>query len=426
MAKPMLVTLPVILLLLDYWPLERFDFGRQKKMLPKLIVEKISFFALSAVSSVITFIVQQRGGSVSEISGLPLWVRLANCVTSYTAYIYKMIWPVRLSIFYPHPGYNIPIWNIVFSAALIVVVSAGIIYLAQRHKYLLTGWFWYLVTLLPVIGLVQVGEQAIADRYTYVTLTGLFIVIAWGLPELFRKWLYGKYVLTVSGAAAVLVLGFCAYIQTSCWKDAVKLFTHSLAVTGDENFMAHACLGDAAYVKHDYNLAARHFAKAIEANHKFVSGYIGLGITLAGQKKFNEAVENLSAAVKLDNNSEMAHFNLAEGLSAQGKYEQAVKEYKEALRIRPDYPQAYNNIGVVLNNLGRYDEAVAQFKAAIKIAPRLAEAYNNIAFVLTRKGELEQAAANFQQVLKLDPNFPHAKENLELILAEIEKNKKSP
>ncbi|MGD0786329.1 MAG: hypothetical protein ABR969_11030, partial [Sedimentisphaerales bacterium] len=234
MAKPMLVTLPFVFLLLDYWPFQR-------KISWRLLVEKIPFVALSIVSSVIAFLVQRSGGAMTEFRDFGLRFRLYNALISYVKYMEKMFWPSQLSVFYPHPGENVSILYALISAALLLALTIFVLRLAKNHRYLVTGWFWYLGTLLPVIGLVQVGNHAMADRYSYITLTGLFIIIAWGLPELLGKLVSAspqrKIVLWEASLIVIFALTVCAYIQTQYWKNSMSLFEHSLQVTENNYLM---------------------------------------------------------------------------------------------------------------------------------------------------------------------------------------------
>ncbi len=254
MAKPMLVTLPFVLLLIDYWPLGRLQFGQsnrthesmtpglQRSSVSSLIFEKVPFFAISAVSSTVTYIVQLSAGAMPSQDVLPLQVRTANALVSYISYIGKMIWPHHLAVSYPHPGSNLPLWQIAGASLLLVFISALVIRGAGRFPYLVVGWLWYLGTLVPVIGLVQVGSQAMADRYTYVPLIGLFVIIVWGAPNLVRRWRHGRFLLVSSSGVLLLTLMACTWLQTSYWKDSFTLFQRTLDVTAD-NWRAHNGLG---------------------------------------------------------------------------------------------------------------------------------------------------------------------------------------
>ncbi len=241
LAKPMLVTLPFILLLLDYWPLQRFQYdqtfknktesAKKRPGWQRLLVEKIPFFALSASSCIITFLAQRAGGSVAQIDILPIRFRVPNVIFSYIKYIWKMIWPNKLAIFYPHPINNLPLWLVLAAAVLLLAATAAVVYFARKYKYLPVGWFWYLGTLVPVIGLVQVGGQALADRYTYMTLTGLFIIIAWGVPELLAKWRHRNVILAVIAISVLTALSTRTYFQLRHWSDNETIFKHALDVT---------------------------------------------------------------------------------------------------------------------------------------------------------------------------------------------------
>jgi len=233
MSKPMLVTLPFVLLLLDYWPLERF----RRRTLFYLIGEKIPFFVLSAASSVVTFFIQQSSMAVTSLNVLPLKFRILNAFVSYIGYIEKMFWPGRLSVFYPHPVRNISILYAMISAGLLLAATVLVIRFAKNHRYLVTGWFWYIGTLVPVIGIIQVGIQGMADRYSYVPLTGLFIIIAWGVPDLLAKWRYKKIVLASLALLIVSTISICTYNQLRYWRNTLTLFQHAIDVTND-NYMA--------------------------------------------------------------------------------------------------------------------------------------------------------------------------------------------
>lgn len=302
MAKPMLVTLPFVLLLLDYWPLDRLqkssiikdtDQQTQKFIIPpfqwrvvyRLIREKVPFLILSVASSAVTFFVQQNAGAVSPLEHLPLCMRIPNVFLSYVKYIGKMIWPSRLAIFYPFPGSGVPVWQAMIAALFLVSISILVILLARRHKYLLVGWLWYLGTLVPVIGLVQVGGQAMADRYTYVPLMGLFIIIAWGVPDLLTKWRHRKMAFFILALVVILVLSICTHFQVRHWRDGVTNYKRVIAVWPD-------------------------------------------GVALDTKAK--------------------VHTNLGLAFSTLGKFEQALMHHKEALNISPDSEKSLNSVAWIL------------------------------------------------------------------------------
>jgi hypothetical protein len=276
MAKPMLVTLPFVLLLLDYWPLNRFanknpehKTGRRSVSFQLLIsagrltVEKIPFFILSAVSSVITFLVQDRSGAVSDINALHYKYRIANTSLSYVRYIGKMFWPSNLAVFYPFDAHRFPLWQIALCILFIIVISVAVLRLKKNYRYLPTGWFWFIGTLIPVIGLVQAGSQSYADRYTYIPYIGLFIMIAWSLPQLLAKLPHRKIVFAISMLTVLTALGISAHKQTMYWNNSSTLFSHALEVTNN-NYVIHNCLGQEMYKQGKLKEAIVHIKSSLQ------------------------------------------------------------------------------------------------------------------------------------------------------------------
>jgi len=316
MAKPMLVTLPFVLLLLDYWPLSRFQFGHQngniviqrKSVVIRLICEKIPLFALAAASCIVTLFAQQSGGAVCSFSAFPINIRIANALVSYVGYIVKMLWPHQLAVLYPHPG-MLP-WIQVIGACLLLVFIFILAFMAlKRCPWLIVGWVWYIVTLVPVIGLVQVGSQAMADRYTYVPLIGIFIMIAFGVPELMSGWRYRKIGLSTMAVACLLVLMATTWFQVRYWANSVTLFERALAVT-ENNYVLHS----------------------------------NLGVTLFSKGKVDEAIDHFHDAMRINPRYAKAHNNLGTALIHKGKVKKAIAHFREALRIRPGYSDAHDNL----------------------------------------------------------------------------------
>ena len=360
MAKPMLVTLPFVLLLLDYWPLNRFkpravtgsvedqplgfrSSGDDKSPILKAVMEKTPLFVMSLFSCVVTVMAQQEAGAISTLEIVPFKLRIANGLVSFVAYMGKMIWPQDLAVFYPHPGSDLQIWKPVAAGLFLLIVSTVALWVAQRCRYVLVGWLWYLGTLVPVIGLVQVGEQAMADRYTYVPLIGLFIVVVWGFADLVKGWRSRRWVVSVSAAVMVLALMAGSWLQVAHWKNSVKLFKHALDATSN-NYVAHYNLGNA----------------------------------LALQGKLTGAVSHYNKALQINPDHAEAHLNLAVGLDRQGKHQEAIQHYAEVLRISPHDAQSHNNLGVALAEQGRLKEAVAHFTEALRIDPNFKEAQRNL------------------------------------------------
>jgi protein O-mannosyl-transferase len=358
MAKPMLVTLPFVLLLLDYWPLER-------KISWRLLAEKIPFIVLSIASSALAFLTQQSSSSISSL--LPLKFRIANALISYMKYIEKLFLPVDLAAFYPHPYENISVLYAVISAILLLAVTILVFRFAKNRRYLVTGWFWYLGTLVPVIGIIQVGSHAMADRYSYITLTGLFIIIAWGLPELLKKLPQRKIALGVSMVIVLTALGICAGRQASYWKNSVTLFSQALSVT-QNNYLAY--------------------------NH--------LGLAYGKLGRWTEAMDACKNAIKIKPDYVEAHNNLGVVYGKLGRWPEAMDIYKQTIKIEPDYAEAHYNLGNAYQKFGRYSEAINAYKQAIRIKPDLAEAHNNLGYVYLATGERNSALAEYNILKSLN------------------------
>ena len=393
MSKPMLVTLPFVLLLLDYWPLGRI--GGQKSevgsRVRRLLTEKIPLFALSALSCIATLFAQRQ--DPSAIDQLPFLWRLNNTFVSYVTYIWQMLWPARLAVFYPHPNNRLPLVEVILAIALLVVITLIVIYLRRTKPYLVTGWFWYLGMLVPVIGLVQVGEQAHADRYTYLPQIGLYIMITWAVGDLFsestpraRRALVG-----VAAAIAIVGLGVRALVQASYWKNSETLWNHTLAVIG-ENDVAHNNLGFLFLRRGELDKAISHFQAALDIRSRNTETHYSLGAAL---------IQN----------------NLGNAFARKRLWDDAINHLQEAVRLRPDYADAYFNLGSVLFQRGRIEQAIAQWQKALAVRPRDAEARRNVADALRREGKLKEAISEYEQALNIAPEDSVALNNLAWILA---------
>jgi tetratricopeptide (TPR) repeat protein len=423
MSKPMLVTLPFLLLLLDLWPLGRlFAAGPVPGRAPilSLIWEKIPFFGLALVSSVVTFEVQQRGHSVSTTEGLPLGPRLENAITSYLQYLNKTIWPVDLAIFYPHPGLRgaagmPPEWQVGLAALVLAGISFSAIRRARREPWFATGWFWFLGSLVPVLGLVQVGGQSMADRYSYIPLVGIFICAVWAFAEI---WAGRRFAPVIQTAAGALALGACAVLthkQVQYWHDDLSVFQHALAVT-QNNPVAHNVVGIALARQGNFESALTHFRAAVEAYPQYPDGYCGLGATLANLGKIEEAVQNYETALQLNPNYPMAHNNLGACLWRLGNREQALAHYAEALRLAPNFADAHLNLGRALLADGNFPGAVEHLSQAARlnpgdplISPALAQAW-------LKEGKFAEAEACLRDGIRLRPADALAHLNLAELL----------
>jgi protein O-mannosyl-transferase len=376
MSKQMLVTLPFVLLLLDYWPLKR----PKTTLMSRLVVEKVPYLTLSLVASYIVYRVQQAG----SVDSIPLATRAANALISYVTYLVQFFWPSGLAAFYPYPA-SFPVWQIAASAAILVAISA----LAIRRPYLTVGWLWYLGTLVPVIGLVQVGSQARADRYTYIPMIGISIMLAWGVAEIVERW--PRYRFTAGVVAVTVCLAWLAvtWTQIQYWKNSVALFEHAIAST-DFNYIAHLNLGVVLAEQGRTNDALRHLYTSVEEKPDHADGHDTLGSLLGQMGRTQEAAEQFQQAIRLQPNDSEAHCNLGNVLLAQGKFGDSLNEFRTALRIFPDFATAHFGLGAALLNLGQTDEAIAQFTEALRLDPNMAPAREGLNKALA----LKQAQGN--------------------------------
>ena len=399
MAKPMLVTVPFVLLLLDYWPLDRFQFGQwgpatrsrtsrslnfrlQRSLIFHLVLEKAPFFGLATVSSIVTFLVQHGAGTVESLDVLPLQTRFINTLVSYLSYIEKMIWPHDLAVFYPHPGNSLPMWQAAGAGLLLLAISVLVLRVIRRHPYLATGWLWYLGTLLPVIGLVQVGSHAMADRYTYVPLIGLFIIIAWSLGDLLTKWPHRRIALALATVVPLSALVIYTSIQIRHWQNSITLFQYTLEVTSD-NWLGHNSLGNALAAEGKIGDAIAHYRESLRIKPDNARAHNNLGISLAKHKKPDVAIAHFREALQIKPDFADAHYNLGILLSQRGKATDAVAHYRQAMRIKSDDAELHNNVANALLQQGKITEAIAHYRQALRIRPDDALARNNVGIALT-------------------------------------------
>ena len=410
MSKPMLVTVPFVLLLLDYWPLQRF----RRAALGRLVAEKAPFLLLAAGSCVVTFIVQQKGGAVS--TSLSVGARIANALVSYVRYLGKTLWPDALSVLYPHPGHW-PVWQVMASAALLLAVSAVVIVVARRRPYLPVGWLWFCGTLVPVIGLVQVGIQSMADRYTYLPLIGLFMMLVWGIAELIpdRPWRTTLLaVLSVSLCAACALL---TWRQVQIWRDSEALFRNAVRVTRD-NYLAYNNLGFYLWGQGRKTEAVENYRMSVKINPAYEDALNNLGYALADEKKYLEAIPLYEAALRVRPKHAEVHNNLGNALSGIGKIDEAIKHYLIALEQNPNHADAHNNLGIALAMKDRLDEAIVHFRVSIRSKPDYASAHSNLGNAFAVQHKLAEAIKEYQEALRLKPEDAQAHNNLGNALAE--------
>jgi len=384
MSKPMLVTLPFVLLLLDYWPLNRFGFQTQDSKLKTLLPfvrEKLPFFALAAAGSALAYAVQAGALNIPKCNVLPLATRLANAVVSYCRYLGTIFWPVDLSPFYPYPA-SWGVAAILGSGLGLLVISVLVFFFGRERRYLAAGWCWFLGTLVPVIGLVQIGRQSMADHYTYIPGIGVLLMLVWGAHELAARWPGRRVVLSGLALAVALACVGLTRRQIAYWKDDETLWRYALTVTRNNDF-AHG----------------------------------NLAFYLAVQKRFDEAIPHYEAAIRINPRDANPRAALAFALVQVGRPAEAIPHYEEALRLNPEDAAAQSSLGGLCAGQGRFDEAIARFTEALRLEPDFVEAHHNLGLALASLGRFREAAAQFQEVLRLKPDDANGRRKLDQMLA---------
>jgi len=389
MSKPMLVTLPLVFFLLDFWPIHRMpskQISENFRNILMLVFEKLPFFILSLIFSIIAILSQKSGGTVGTITEFPLSVRLMNSIVSYTEYIFKAVWPTNLAVIYPYQP-DIRISRIIISILVLFVITCAVIYWNKKNPALLVGWSWFLITLLPVIGLIQVGTQAMADRYTYVPLIGLFIVAVWGIQYLILKFRLNKRIVGMATATIILTFSIMTLNQITIWKNSATLFKHALSVTHD-NWVAHLNYGEA----------------------------------LLEQGQVEEAIGQYKKALEIKPNFELAYLNIGAVFAKKGQADHAIAYYQKALAIRQNQPMAWLNLGNAYFRKGVPDKAIFYYETALSFKPDFAEAYCGLGAVMAGRGELEKAHQAFLQALDIDPGSISARNSITQIEEKMRKN----
>ncbi|HLZ52916.1 MAG TPA: tetratricopeptide repeat protein [Verrucomicrobiae bacterium] len=433
MSKPMLVTWPFILLLLDYWPLGRFaidgtDSGRvlaihrssrftNFRSFPSLVtrhvpllLEKIPFFALAILSSVVTYVLQQRGGAMTAGENLLLSVRSGNALISYCRYLGKLFWPTNLAVFYPYPGHW-PLVPVLLAGGLVLGISVLLFIKRRRYPFLLMGWLWFVGTLVPVIGLVQVGGQAMADRYSYLPSVGLFILAIWGAHQLTRHWRNQGMMLTVAGSAVLVVCLGLTRQQLGYWNNSATLFRHALAVT-ENNYLAHLNLGVALKEQGQTDKAISQFQETIRLKPNYANAHLNLGAALDQKGQLDQAIRQYREAIRLNPDYAEAYYDLGIALDRKGQPYDAIAQFEEAIRLNPDYANALNNLGAALAKQGQLDKAIQHYREAIRLNPDYAEAHYNLGTALEAQGQTGEAMRQFQETIRLNPDYADAHNNL--------------
>lgn len=410
MAKPMAVTLPFVLLILDFWPLGRVGKGGPPGAPGRVVVEKIPFMALAAGACILTLMAQQS--AIVSTAGLTVPQRVAHALVAYGHYVWAMFVPLNLAVYYP---YQIrPAAGSVVAAVVFVGLVTGIALMQiRRRPYLLAGWLWYLGTLVPVIGLVQVGDQAWADRYTYLPLIGPFIMVVWTAADLVRS----RRILQCASAVVAAGLLTLTWRQVGCWKNTQTLFEHADRVTPN-NYLAITMLGSILATEHQYGEAIAQYRKALSYEPAFPEAHFFLGAALDEQGKLDEALAEYQQALWFKPTQEQAHIFMGIALAREKRYDEATAHYQAALKLNPDSAVTYNNLARVYHSEGRIDEAVSNYNAALELDPKLALARNNLGILLLQRGRLDDGVSELRQALALNPTNSETRFNLALALNE--------
>jgi protein O-mannosyl-transferase len=420
MAKPMLVTLPLLLLLLDYWPLGRLPLegasAPERAIWRRRIVEKLPLLALALVFSVFTLLAQRSGGAVASMDRVPLAARIENAVVAYAAYLGKMVWPRDLAAFYPHPGATLPGWKVALSAGVLLGASGVAVRARRRVPAVAVGWLWYLGTLVPVIGLVQVGAQGMADRYTYFPMIGVAIAATWGAAHLAARWRVPRLAAAAVAASALVPLAAAARLQTAYWRDSVALFEHALAVSGGHHII-HDFLGKAYAAEGRLDDAMRQYEMALALEPRNVEAREDLGTALIAAGRNEQAIAQLREVLRLAPGRPLAAVNLGAALERLGRVAEALEVYRQEVAANPEDEKAQLNLALLLSRLGRYEESLPHYRKVIALRPDLADAHNDLGNALMLLGRWDEAESEYRAALRIEPLHAHARSNLDRLLA---------
>jgi Flp pilus assembly protein TadD len=434
MAKPMLVTWPFVMLLLDYWPLGRFAVPTGKEHqrsashreaatgIASLVREKLPLFALVVASAVITSVAQSYAGAVRTFTELPLALRLSNALVSYAKYLLLAFWPNDLAVFYPWPEGGIPAWQIIGAALLLIAITAFCFFQRKIRPYLIVGWLWFMGTLVPVIGLVQVGGQTMADRYFYIPSIGLFIAIVFGLADIAERRRISPWIGAAIANAVLLILATLTNAQIHRWTDSFTLFKHTLAVA-PRNVAIESALGFALQRNGQLDEATAHFEKALQIRPDDQVSQLYMGIARFYQGRVPEAIEHAKAAIRLQPHSARAHDLLGMSLAKQNRNDAALDEMRRASALAPTDAEIRNGLGLTLARLGRVPEAVGEFHEALRLDPKNAPAHTNLGLVLLASGKPQESILEFEAALQLNPELTAAAEGLRQAQAQLSPQK---
>ena len=430
MCKPMLVTLPLVLLLLDYWPLGRMtgeNKGKPSTFNPQLpgatkrneggstlLLEKLPLLGLAVASGVVTIFAQT--GAIQSFENISFPLRLGNALIAYVAYLGQMFWPSGLAVLYPFTAGGVGASRVALSLLLLAGISTGVFILRRRHPVFLTGWLWYLIMLAPVIGIFQVGDQTRADRYTYLPQIGLYLLLTWAAADLCAGWRYRRVALGGSSTILLLALILCAHTQTAYWQNSVSLWTHTLACTSG-NSGDHNNLGNALLQKGSVDEAIVHYQKALEIKPDFAEACQNLGVALFQKGQVDEAITYFQKSLEIKPDFAKAHNNLGNAQLRKGSVDEAITHFKKSLEINPDFAKAHNNLGNALLRKGSVDEAITHYQMALQLDPDYAEAHVNLGNILCQRGRSDEAITHWQKALQIKPDSLDVLNNLAWLLA---------
>jgi Flp pilus assembly protein TadD len=422
LAKPMLVTWPFVMLLLDYWPLRRLSQSTSRKnflvSIAPLLREKLPLFAIVAASCVITFFAQSHGGAVRTFTDVPIALRLLNALVSYANYLLLTFWPHDLAVYYPFTPIGIPAWQIVGAAFLLIGITASCLFQRKIRPYLIVGWLWFLGTLVPIIGLVQVGGQTMADRYFYIPSIGLLIAVVFGLADIAKTRRVAPSLSAAIAGVVLLVLATLTNARIHLWSDSFTLFKHALAVT-PPNLIIENSLGIAMDNSGRYDEAAAHFEKALQVQRDHYEVLVNIGVTRYHQGQLPEAIEYYQAAIRSQPDAPEAHAQLALALWKQNRNEAAYDEVRRASQLAPKDANIRNYLGIALGRLGRFPEAVDQLHEALRLNPNGAEVHYNLGLALLASGKPQESIPEFETALRLNPELKGAADNLRRAQAQL-------
>ena len=416
MSKPMLVTWPLVMLLLDFWPLKRVN----SQAWIELVLEKTPFFVLSAASCVVTFLAQRQGGAVVPVESFPWLFRMENAAMSYVRYLGKLFYPHNLAVVYPKVA-GWPLEEVLFGS-IVLVVAALIVLTNWRRGYLLTGWVWFIVTLVPVIGLVKVGDVSMADRYTYLPAIGIFVLIAWGICDLMSRWSRRSMPLAIAATAVLISCAIVTGKQLPYWQNAESLFEHALDVTG-KNALADINLGVYFTQNGQLKRARHHYESAMAVDPNFAESWVGLGYILAEEQKYDEAIEHYECALRLKPGLADARINYGKALFQVGRTNEAIEQFREAVRLSPKNAVGHYNLGYSLFAARDSVGALKEYRISAELNPKLVAAWHNLGALLAQEGKVDDAIASYLKAVEIEPSDLPAHQGLgELLLAQGKNN----